>query len=126
MKSKPVVRSLLSDTEVERVELGLPQESELREWREETKSKVNPSTSKKANTSTATRPREDTRRQDRRSNDKLRTDRHRSRSRSPRGYVPRRRSRSTERQTRRSPTPEAGPLIEALLQCLRGGQNKKK
>ena len=118
-KSKPVVRSLSSDTVVERVELGLPRESELREWREETKSKMNPSTSKKTNTSTATRPREYTRRQDERSNDKSRTDLHRFRSRNPRGYVPRKRSHSTERQTR-SLTPEADPLIEVLLQRLRG------
>ena len=123
-KPKPVVRNLSSDTVVERVELGLPRDSELREWRKETRSKVNPSTSKK--TSTSTRPREDSHRQDERTSDKSKTDRHRSRSRSPRGYVPRKRSRSAERQPRKSPTPEADPLIEALLQRLRGGQNKKK
>ena len=91
-KPKPVTRSLSSDTVVKRVELGLPQESELREWREETKSKVNPSTSKKATASTATRSREDIRSQDERSSDRPKEDCHRSRSQSPRNYVPQKRT----------------------------------
>ncbi len=92
-KPKPN-RSLSSDT-IERVELGLLKESELRKWREEPKLKA-PSTSKK----TSTRSHEDARCQQ---EDKPKY-RHRSHSRSLQGYVFHHRSRSREHH-QRSPTP---------------------